>query len=194
MEVISKPTNEYENILDVDVRLYDNKEAARRLQDSLLRFFPGDKELVFLGREGYRGNKVCKISEIVDNYEELSQFHYLFYNFYSHHLVDRDKKNSPFILIDIDAEIQSERDEILNEISGDKELSKRLLWIVTKDPVHNKSISKHLYGTHAVLYTDSWDKHIEIKKRLMKFPCVDRMMTYSCFKNPIYKYFKYIKI
>ena len=69
--------------------------------------------------------KCVRSLKIVDNYEELSQFHYLFYNFYSRPS-DRDKKNSPFILIDIDAEIQSERDEVLNEISGDEELSKRL--------------------------------------------------------------------
>ena len=129
----------------------------------------------------------CRIGDL-DVDQCVKDFHYMAISL-NHIYTGSDKfKNAFACLIDVDANHQEERDEVIKYARNNYDKDD-ILAIITKDP---ESVSKHRYGCHILILCDKdVDKYRRIHKDFLgKFDCVDKHISFFCVKNPLYKYFK----
>ena len=170
-----------ENLVEIN-----DPSCAERFKKSLLRFYDGERVLFFSNyvNLNYRSIEV-KIKDL--NYETLKKYHYMSITFDKVYEHEEKIKNSYAVLIDVDANSQAKRDEVIKYAK--ERYSKRIISITTKSPLPINQ--KHKYGCHILIYKAPEEDYFDIKKEFVeKFDCIDRMNTFYCVKNPLYMFFQ----
>lgn len=169
---------------NIKLEVFNRENSNEIFSNRMLKFYKEDEYLFFSNYPGFQKFVKCKISELPFNVD-IKNYHYMAISFNEIYTKKEKIKNAFACLIDIDANDEESRNEVINY--ANLNYGNKILATITKSP---KPISKHRFGCHILIYCNKdEERYKDIFNDFKKFECVDKHLYFFCVKNPMYKYF-----